>query len=137
MPIKYAVLNNGNLVIIQWVGKVTAAELLEHNETLIQDTSITPGATALTDTTKGTPVDVDIPSILKAIETHQRTDNPTNISRYAMLVATESLELATAAMNAGEKIGINIIVFASIDVAAVWVGVDPSVIIQTLAELSK
>ena len=136
MPIKYKVLNNGNLVIIEWRGDISFDEIIEHNKTMLQDTTIVPGATALTDTTKATAVDLEISRIGELVEIHRRPDNPTSIDRYAVLISTENLEFANAVAKEGEKIGVNIVVFSSIDVAAVWVGVDPSVIIQALTELS-
>ena len=137
MPIKYKVLNNGNLVIVQWVGDVSFSEMIEHNEILLQDSSIVPGATVLTDTTKADAVNLEISRIHELVEIHQRPDNLTSISRYAVLVSTESLEFANAVAEEAEKVGVSIIVFASIDVAALWVGLETSQIIEALTELSK
>ena len=135
MPIKIAVLNNGNVVINHWIGDVTFDDLLEHDRKMLQDPSIVPGATVLTDTTKANAIDFEIDRIPEFIDIMKDPENKTAIARFGLLVATENLEVANAFADATEKIGVPLVIFSSIDVAAVWVGVEPSVLIRTLTEL--
>ena len=49
MSVKYAVLNDGKLVIERWVGEISHAELIEHEKQQLNDTSIAQRAVVLAD----------------------------------------------------------------------------------------
>ncbi len=49
MSVKYAVLNDGKLVIERWVGEISHAELIEHEKQQLNDSSIAQRAVVLAD----------------------------------------------------------------------------------------
>jgi len=49
MSVKYAVLDDGKLVIERWVGEISHAELIEHEKQQLNDTSIAQRAVVLAD----------------------------------------------------------------------------------------
>jgi hypothetical protein len=50
MPVRYIVLNNGNLVTERRVGKISHAEVIDHERRQLNDISIKRGASILADT---------------------------------------------------------------------------------------
>lgn len=123
MPCKYVVAMDGNVVIERWTGTVTHHELITHKKQQVCDPSIKPGTSVLSDCTRAIfAISPDEIGEISAID--QDPDNKLKIGRYAFLVNKETYDLARQFSDRVNKDGKSVIIFNTLDVASIWLGLD-------------
>jgi len=127
MPNYYAVLNNGSVVVEFWTGQVSQEELLAHERLHLSDPLIKAGATVLVDAERahfGTTVE----EIKEVSDLYGRVTGNLKVSRMALLVNKETYERALVFLKQVEGYGVRVIVFNSLDIACIWLGLDVNVV---------
>lgn len=123
MPCKYVITSDGRTVVEQWTGTVSRHELMAHKKQQARDPSIKEDASVLADCTRAvfalSPEDV---SAISAMDTGSHRDS--KITRYAFLVNDDTYDKARQFSEQVNKGGKNVIIFNSLEVAAIWLGLD-------------
>ena len=135
MPEKYIVLNNGALVLERWRGAISHVELFEHEMKQLNDESIAWNAIALADTRQAEFPETTPEMISELVKLHSHPDNKTHISKYALLVRDETWEQAKLLEDGARAHDVTIITFVSLDVACIWLGIDPEETSRHLASI--
>lgn len=132
MPCKYVIAMDGTVVLERWTGTVDRHELMTHKMQQAGDPAIKQGAAVLSDCRSAVfaiaPSDV---SELSAME--QDPSNRSKVSRYAFLVNNDIYPTASRFSDQVNSQGKCVIIFNSLDVAAVWLGLD-SVTVRKLMD---
>ena len=136
MPVKYVVVNDGRLVIERWSGRIPHAELIEHEKRQLSDTSIVRGAIGLADARHAVFPETALSMIPELADTLADPENKTSISRYALLVASETWEQAKVFEKEAKKHGITIITFSLLESACDWLGIDRKMAADCLKEIT-
>lgn len=126
MPNNYTVLNDGSVVVEFWTGQVRQEELLAHERLHLSDPLIKAGATVLVDAERahfGTTVE----EIKEVSDLYGRVTGNLKVSRMALLVNEETYERALVFLKQAEGYGVRGIVFNSLDIACIWLGLDVNV----------
>ena len=135
MPVKYLILENGYLVLERWTGNVTHQELLTHKMLLAEEPGIEQGASVLSDCSNARfETEAERVQEISAVDSHP---NQARIGRYAFLVSRDAydrMQMFSAQMG---KQGKTTIVFASLDIACKWLGIDTEEIRGHLKTISK
>ncbi len=134
MPNKYAVLNDGHVVVEFWTGQVTHDELLAHEQRHLSDPNVKAGAAVLVDAERaqfGTTTD----EIKDIVALYGHVVGRLNVARMALLVNNETYERALVFMKEVEGYGVKVIVFSMLDVACTWLGLDVGVVRNELLTL--
>ncbi len=126
MPVRYVVINEGRLVIERWTGQVSHAEFVAHEREKLQDTSIVAGAKALTDARAAEFPETTAESVHEITDLYGDPDNPTGISTYAGVFGGKDFGMAKAWEAQSRRQGVNTIVFNNLEVACIWLGIDPA-----------
>lgn len=128
MSCKYVIARDGAIVLEHWTGTVTLAEMIEHKTHLAKELSLKPNASVLSDCRRATfEIPPDAISKLAEMEDDRYINSP--ITRYAFLVSDDVYDRAQQFVREVQKYGKTVIVFNSLDVAAVWLGMAPSEVI--------
>lgn len=132
MPNRYAVLDDGALVVERWTGTVTHDELISHERDQIKDKSIRPGAAVL-----AYAADATFETGRERV--HELSDlygkNDVSMERCAVVVNDEAYDRAQLFAAQGTGFGVSIVVFNDIDAACKWLAVDPAEIKTRLEQL--
>jgi hypothetical protein len=127
MPCEYVVAMDGKVVIERWTGIVDRHELIRHKEQQVSDPSIAPGASVLSDCTKA--VFAIAPSEIGGIAAMDKDPGVNSkVNRYAFLVNNDVYDMARQFSDQVNNYGKSVIIFNSLDVAALWVGLDASTV---------
>ena len=137
MPVKYIVVDNGNLVIERWVGKISHAELLEHERQQLGDRSIKRGARVLVDARKASFPETTLDGLHELTDLYVKLQSKTGTSKCALLVNDKVWPQAKAFETGGEKHGLTIITFNELSTASVWLGIDLRIARDHLKKLSS
>ncbi|MFO0706614.1 MAG: hypothetical protein U0412_07140 [Nitrospira sp.] len=127
MPNQYAVLNGGRVVVEFWVGQVTHAELLAHEQRHLDDPAIKAGASVLVDAERaqfGTTID----ELKDIVALYGQAVGGLKVGRIALLVNRETYEWAILFLKEVEGYGVKVIVFSTLDVACTWLGIDVEIV---------
>lgn len=135
MPVSYSVLNGGNLVIECWTGPISHEELLAHEHQQINDQSIHPRYSILVDAT-GAEFETTLEKIQEMTDFYQTSTRAEKV-KCALLVSEEAYQLAMRFANQAKGYGIRVILFASLEVACIWLGIDPKMAMEELAKLRR
>lgn len=123
MSCKYVVAMDGNVVVERWTGTVARHELMTHKKQQVYDRAIKAGASVLSDCTRAVfaiaPNEI---SEISAMDTEPR--NKLKIRRYAFLVNNDTYDRVRQFSDQVNEYGKSVIIFNSLDVAAVWLGLD-------------
>jgi hypothetical protein len=123
MPCKYVISPDGRVIIEQWTGDVSEAELAAQKRQLLLEPSIKDGASVLSDCTRArfaiAPQAVDA---LASMDSEPR--GSARVRRYAFLVSNDAYDRAQRFAAQVERYGKSVIIFSSLDVACTWLGVD-------------
>jgi hypothetical protein len=126
MPVTYAVVNRGRLVIEKWAGIITLDELISHEKEQLEDNCIVSGASVLSDC-RNAVLEIPFNRISELSNHHNRSNNKFYFSKCAVIVKSNAT--FTVSRIFAEQIkafGINAIVFSSLDVACIWLGLSIS-----------
>ena len=136
MPVRYIVLNNGNLVIERWVGRISHAEVIDHERQQLNDISIKRGARILADTREAVFPETTIGDRLdELMELHSDPKNKTTIAKCALVVNDETWAQAKAIEAGTEKHNMAFIAFTTLDIACAWLGIDYDTAMNHLKQL--
>ncbi len=137
MPVKYVVVDNGNLVIERWMGKISHAELLEHERQQLGDRSIKRGAKVLVDARKASFPETTLDGLHELTDLYVKLQRKVSTSKCALLVNHKAWPQAKAFETGGEKHGLTIITFNELGTACVWLGIDLHIARDHLKKLSS
>jgi hypothetical protein len=136
MPVKYIVLDNGNFYIEVWVGEISHYELIDHEKKLLNDTSISKGASGLVEARTATFSETALDMIYELSDVHGDPNNKTNIARCALLVSSETWPKAKEFEKQASKHGVSIISFNDLDIACGWLGVDHDFVVDHIKKIN-
>jgi len=134
MAVRYIVLDGGRVVIEKWAGKVSHAELINHEKEQLNDQSIAPGAIAIADGRQAV-FQTTLDRVHELTDVHADPNNKTSISRYALLVRSDTWERAKVFEAEGKKHGVTIITFHALDTACTWLGLDAKKILEDIESI--
>jgi hypothetical protein len=122
---------DGKVVVERWTGTVDRHELMRHKAQQASDPSIRAGASVLSDCTRA--VFAIAPSEIGEISAMDKdpADN-SKVRRYAFLVKDEVYDVARHFSDQVNKFGKSVIIFSSLDVAALWVGLDAPAVLKLM-----
>jgi len=134
MPNTYTVLQGGNVVVEFWTGQVTHAELLEHERRHLSDPSIQVDASVLVDAESahfGTTAE----QVRDLVSLYGQIIGRLKVGRKALLVNQETYDRALILIKEVEGYGVRGIVFNSLDIACIWLGLDFDMVRKQLQAL--
>jgi len=134
MAVRYIVLDGGRVVIEKWVGKVSHAELINHEKEQLNDQSIAPGAIAIADGRQAV-FQTTLDSVHELTDVYADPNNKTSISRYALLVRSDTWKRAKVFEAEAKKHGVTIITFHALDTACTWLGLDAKKILEDIESI--
>jgi len=123
MPCNYVIAMDGRIVVERWTGRVVRDELMAHKKQLFDDPSIKAGASVLSDCTRAV-IAISPDEIGEISVMDQGSNNNVKISRYAFLVNSEAYDRARQFSDQVNKYRKSVIIFNSLDVASLWLGLD-------------
>ncbi len=134
MPCKYVIVNDGEVVLELWAGSMTLEELMAHKQQQMSDSAIKPGAAVLADCRRA---DVRIPpeAIGQLSEMEGGPRGKSAIGRYAFLVSEDAYDRALQFADQAAGHGKSVIVFNSLEVAAIWLGIDYETVLKHLESI--
>ncbi len=134
MPNIYVVLNDGTVVVELWTGQVTHDELLAHQQRHLNDPSIKIGASVLVDAENahfGTTAE----QVKDIVVRYGEMTGRLRIGRKALLVNRETYDRALLLVKESEGYGVRGIIFNSLDIACIWLGLDIAMVRRQLQAL--
>lgn len=136
MPVRYAVLNGGDLVLESWTGPISHQDLIKHEQQHLSDPDVNAGASVLADATQA--LFETTPELVHELsDLYQRTGNRLRVSKCALLVSSDAYERARRYAKEAQGHGVSIIIFGSIDVGCTWLGIDPTIVQEELKKLRE
>jgi hypothetical protein len=136
MPVKYIVVDNGNLVIERWKGKISDAERLEHERQQLKDRSIKRGARVLVDARQASFRETTLNGLHELTDLYVKLQSRLTASKCALLVSDKDWPLAKAFETGADKRGLTIITFNELSTACSWLGIDLRMVRDHLKKLS-
>ncbi len=125
MPVSYMVVNDGKLVIERWMGRVTHREFVAHEKEKLQDKSIAPKAKSLIDARAAEFPETTPELAHEVADLYNDSDDRSCIGTYAAVFGGRDFEMAKSWEIRLRRHGVNAIVFNNLEVAFIWLGVDP------------
>ena len=123
MPCKYVIASDGKSVVERWTGTVSRDELMMHKKQQVCDPLIKEGASVLSDCTLAVfAVSPDEISEIAAMDKDPGRNS--KITRYAFLVNDDTYDRARQFSDQVNKGGKSVIIFNSVDIASIWLGLD-------------
>jgi hypothetical protein len=134
MPCKYAVLQEGRVIVEHWTGTLGYEALVQHKDQQRLDPAIKPGASVLSDCTLAT-VEISAEAIdrLSAFEHHHQDQA---VQRYAFIVKPEVYERVQRFRDGVSTIGTTVHIFNDLDAACRWLELHSSEVRALVASLS-
>ena len=126
MPNRYAVYDQGKTVIEVWTGRVPHQELIFHERSQLQDSSIHTGAVVLVDARRAS-FETDVGHVHELADEYRRTGEKVRYSKAALLVSDETWDRAQLFARQMTSFGVVTIAFSSITTACTWLGLDHQV----------
>lgn len=123
MPVDYVMAMDGEIVLELWTGTVTLEELMAHKRGQFSNPSIKSGASVLSDCRRA-EFEISPDDVSKLSEMENDPRGKSTIARYAFLVDNDTYERAQMFAEQVNRQGKSVIIFNSLDVAAVWLGMD-------------
>ncbi len=128
----YEVIENGQVVIEYWSGRVDRHDVEIHSKEHLSDARIVPGASALVEARKaqfGVALE-DVSNVVDSLYTNYV--GRLKVGKCAVLVNSNTYDLARAYERSASKYGINVIVFHDLDIACKWLGVRVETVLKSL-----
>ena len=134
MPCKYVVLQEGRMIVEQWVGTISYEALIEHKAQQRLDPDIKAPASVLSDC-RLAAVEIS-PEAIDQLSMQEHDHQGDAVQRYAFLVKPEVYERAQRFGNGVSPIGKSVRIFNHLDWACRWLQLDPAEVNVLLAGLS-
>jgi hypothetical protein len=134
MPVKYVVLNQGTMVVELWTGTISHDEVLAHERRHLSDSSIALGASVLVDATSAS-FETTPEAVHEVTDLYRRSGEKLRVGISAVLVNTSAYDRARLYERQATDFGVRVILFNSLDVACVWLGIDVMVASTELKKL--
>jgi hypothetical protein len=123
MPVEYVVLNQGTMVVELWTGTISHDEVLAHERRHLSDSSIARGACVLVDAINAS-FETTPEAVHEVTDLYRRFGEKLRVGKSAVLVNESAYDRARLYERQAADIGIPVILFNSLDVACVWLGID-------------
>ena len=123
MPIQYVLLEHGSFVYARAFGTLTAQDLIEHEQALLQDPDLGRGYRQLLDCRWVSDDQIDESVLTPLASVHSRNMSSVKGSRYAV-VAHSVQWFQIGAHYRCEQYGMTMIIFNDPSTACIWLGVD-------------
>ncbi len=123
MPVKYVVLNQGTMVVELWTGTISHEEVLAHERRHLSDSSIARGASVLVDATSAS-FETTPEAVHEVTDLYRRSGEKLRVGNSAVLVNASAYDRARLYERQATDLGVRVILFNSLDVACVWLGID-------------
>lgn len=134
MPVEYVVLNQGALVLELWTGTISHDEVLAHERRHLSDSSITRGASVLADATSAT-FETTPELVHEVTDLYRRPGKKLRVGKSAVLVTESAYDRARVYEKQATDLGVQVILFNSLNVACAWLGIDVTTVCKELAKL--
>ncbi len=125
MPVDYIVLPEGTLVIERWTGFISHAELIEHEKQQLNDKAIAPGAAILVDAEQARFSETSLEKVHELSDLYAEASNRIAPAKIALLVSAEDWLKAKVFQAQARAHGVTVITFISLNVACLWLGIEP------------
>jgi hypothetical protein len=126
MPVKYVTANDGQLVVERWVGAIAHAELVAHGKRQYQDMSIASGAKVFVDARLAEFPETRFDLARELCDLNGTAERKSRTSMCAAIFRGEEFDRAKEWETRARDVGLNVIVFSSLEVACTWLGTDPA-----------
>jgi hypothetical protein len=123
MPVEYIVLNQGALVVEFWTGTISHDEVLAHERRHLSDSSIAPGASVLVDAIRAS-FETTLEAVHEVTDLYRRSGKKLRVGKSAILVNQLAYDRARVYERQASDCGVTVILFNSLDVACIWLGID-------------
>jgi hypothetical protein len=124
MPCKYAILQEGRMIVEQWVGTLGYETLIKHKTQQRLDPKISAPASVLSDCRLAT---VEIaPEAIDRLSAQEHDHQGQAVQRYAFLVKPEVYARAQRFGDGISPIGKSVRIFNRLDSACRWLELDPA-----------
>ena len=134
MPVEYVVLNQGALVLELWTGTISHDELLAHERRHLSDSSIARGASVLVDAASAL-FETMPEAVHEVTDLYRRSGEKLRVGKSAILVNESAYDRARLYERQATDLGVRVILFNSLDVACVWLGIDVMTVCTELKKL--
>jgi hypothetical protein len=133
MPCKYAVLNEGRMVVELWVGALGYEALIEHKTQQRLDPAIRPPASVLSDCRLAT-VEIS-PEAIDQLSALENDHQGQAVQRYAFLVKPEVYERANRFRSGVSPLGKSVLIFNRLEAACRWLELNAAEVSAVIASL--
>ena len=128
----YEVIENGQMVVEYWSGKVDRHDVAIHSKEHLSDTRIVPGASALVEA-RNAVFGIDLKDVADVVDSlYANYIGRLKIGKCAVLVNSTTYDLARAYERSAGHYGINVIIFSDLAIACTWLGVGVDTISKSL-----
>ena len=134
MPVEYVVLNQGALVLEFWTGTISHDEVLAHERRHLSDSSIAPGASVLVDAIRAS-FETTLEQVYEVTDLYRRSGKKLRVGKSAILVNQLAYDRARVYERQASDCGVTVILFNSLDVACIWLGIDSQTARKELEKL--
>ena len=135
MPCKYALAQEGRVIVEHWTGAVTYEALVQHKAQQRLDPTIKPGASVLSDCTVAT-VEIS-PEAIDRLSAFEHSNQDQAVQRYAFLVKPEVYERVQRFRDGVSAIGTAVHIFNNLDAACRWLDVPSTEVRALIASLGE
>ncbi len=123
MPVEYVVLNQGALVVELWTGTISHDEVPAHERRHLSDSSIARGASVLIDATRAS-FETKPEAVHGVVDLYRRFAETLRVGKSAVLVNAAAYDRARLYERQASDCGVTVILFSSLDVTCLWLGID-------------
>jgi hypothetical protein len=134
MPVEYVVLNQGALVLEYWTGTISHDEVLAHERRHLSDSSIARGASVLVDATSAS-FETTSEAVHEVTDLYRRSGEKLRVGKSSVLVNESAYDRARLYERQATDLGVRVILFNSLEVACVWLGIDATTACTELKKL--
>jgi hypothetical protein len=133
--VRYIVSDGGRVVIEKWVGKISHAELMNHEKEQLNDQSIADEAIVIVDARQAVFPEATLDGAREFANLLNAPDKKAKFSHFALLVSGETWDQAKVLESETEKLGKEIIAFNDLNIACTWLGLDTKKVLKDLESI--
>ena len=134
MPVEYVVLNQGALVVELWMGTISHDEVLAHERQHLSDSSIARGASVLVDAVNAL-FETTTEAVHEVTDLYRRSGEKLRVGKSAILVNRLAYDRARVYEKQASDYGVTVVLFNSLDVACIWLGMNVTMASKELEKL--
>jgi hypothetical protein len=127
-------MNQGTLVVELWTGTISHDEVLSHERQHLSDSSIQRGASVLAVATDAS-FETTLKQIHEVTDLYRRFIGNLRVGKAAILVNESTYDRGRLYEKQATDLGLRVILFNSLDVACVWLGIDITTVHKELEKL--